>query len=737
MKVKNTVLSLSILMLMTACGGGGGGDGGSDNGNGSNSNVNPNPGAVGTNPPSGNNSQFTKMTEFKVLGQGAELTAKDFGLTAWNPTAMVRDGDVLYIANSQTESKILRYDLKSKRALTAIDPTKITGLAKTWDSLTDIEIHAGRLYVANYGSNRVDILDISQAEPIFVMALGSGNWWGDTLNYSLVHSNAVTADDRYIYVPDIEGRINVWRQSDATAENHLKAKKFARLSLPDCGRNCNARMEVMGDYLYTSLPNGKSYVHDINKIRENDNNVAPLLTESNLATLLHRYENDLVYTARNDGTVETYRYKDFALTSILPKTSVDQYQKYTLKGQTDSTKLEKANDVSIYGDQLIHLANQTIKLLPMLSLQQNKTQQMSSALKLTESKANTKSRMLQDGESWETLTNHSQRSVLMNQILSANLSGNTLTVKSYSAVPVQNLQIRTKIRHSNEWVVLAELDQLTAFSTAKFNIKLNDQSRFPFADGSGSMQIAGLSQTTIAPSDIFELYVTSETDEHVKKLNSIKAKWNVHFGTYDEPGKWCRITPVYAREWIIMMTNMAYMLSTPEFETLWFNHKAVMGHDFFGNAGKVDAVNGYFQPEDYARVYQEILDRDEVNLGVTDMGGGLGGWKVLGVDTWLFYGHYRLSGMRIIAHEFGHRWGGHSSAWAMENHGFEAMVDGLNFYFQRRAGSLPYMDPNVNAFHLTPDTQLCQGVNQDMVKRVAATAPLNKVDEYFKNHPMQ
>ena len=75
-------------------------------------------------------------------------------------------------------------------------------------------------------------------------------------------------------------------------------------------------------------------------------------------------------------------------------------------------------------------------------------------------------------------------------------------------------------------------------------------------------------------------------------------------------------------------------------------------------------------------------------------------------------------------------------ATGLAGHGFEAMVDWLNFYFQRRPGSIPYMDPNVNAFHLTPGSALCQGVNQDMVKGVASTAPWNKVDEYFKNNPM-
>ena len=75
----------------------------------------------------------------------------------------------VYITNSQAESNILRYDLKQKRALSAIDPMKISGLAKKWDSLNDLEIHAGRLYVANYGLNRIDILDISGEQPSFII----------------------------------------------------------------------------------------------------------------------------------------------------------------------------------------------------------------------------------------------------------------------------------------------------------------------------------------------------------------------------------------------------------------------------------------------------------------------------------------------------------------------------------------------------------------------------------------
>ncbi|WP_228278824.1 hypothetical protein [Acinetobacter indicus] len=86
-----------------------------------------------------------------------------------------------------------------------------------------------------------------------------------------------------------------------------------------------------------------------------------------------------------------------------------------------------------------------------------------------------------------------------------------------------------------------------------------------------------------------------------------------------------------------MITNFAYLVNSPEFKHIWFNHKAVMGHDFFGNKGQVVGDGGYFTAAEYQKYYDEIMNRGKVTLGVTTVGGGLGGRNVLGVDTWLFY----------------------------------------------------------------------------------------------------
>ncbi|WP_296280041.1 hypothetical protein [uncultured Acinetobacter sp.] len=61
------------------------------------------------------------------------------------------------------------------------------------------------------------------------MALGTGQWWGDTANSAIVHTHSVTANDQYVFSADMENRINVWPQSQVVAENSLKARKYARL----------------------------------------------------------------------------------------------------------------------------------------------------------------------------------------------------------------------------------------------------------------------------------------------------------------------------------------------------------------------------------------------------------------------------------------------------------------------------------------------------------------------------
>lgn len=92
----------------------------------------------------------------------------------------------------------------------------------------------------------------------------------------------------------------------------------------------------------------------------------------------------------------------------------------------------------------------------------------------------------------------------------------------------------------------------------------------------------------------------------------------------EKDGKWREVNGLYAREWLIILTNLAYMVSQEEFEYLWFNFEEVMGYRMNGTAGPVDGPGGFFTPEDTLYWYNALLNREYVNGGVTQNGGGLG-----------------------------------------------------------------------------------------------------------------
>jgi hypothetical protein len=127
------------------------------------------------------------------------------------------------------------------------------------------------------------------------------------------------------------------------------------------------------------------------------------------------------------------------------------------------------------------------------------------------------------------------------------------------------------------------------------------------------------------------------------------------------------------------------------------------------------------------------MNRGSIRLGVTTMGGGLGGGDVLGVDTWHFYQHY-FRDIGTIGHEFGHHWGSHDSAWANESYGLQSSSSQLHDYFLRKQ-KLPYIDPNTNKFHLTPREKLYNGINQGM-RVPRPSTEINGLERYFGANPL-
>lgn len=684
--------------------------------------------------------------QLAFLGKSTKLNFETFGYASENefmPESVALGNGKVYVGNTHSNfSHILRYDLKTQRALPPITGFTLNGRQETYRVVSDVTEHNGRLYVASLSSNRVDIYDTQ--DDTIIMSLGTGSWGGNTFDKNLTHPHAVAASDDYVFVADISGKISVYQQSDVKVENHKRTTKHAFFSLPESNSIWTTlKMEVVGNELVASFGNGKTYIFDITHIEKSQSLVAAdQIIDRTLRRNVYESANGNVFLATTQGQIEQFSPGTlaFAENGVATKPA-QQYRQY-FNTQTN-------REESTGGSYDLAVEN------GLLAMQQSKTILLSEINKLDvyvdkypswEQPVDfdlfapevVKTPLLFDGESWESLTqNHSVR---VDRLLSGKQQLDGLEIISYAAQRTHDLTVEARIGKDTPWIKLGSLVDLDPFSSFKVDHTLQDNLNYPTVSGEQSVVIMGLNDLNYLPKNLIDIRLTSETDEFVQKITDFKPKWRLHFGTYgagENPGNWGMITPPYAREWMIIMANYAYVMNSPEFEHLWFNYKESIGRgvdEFFGNAGPVDGPGGNFTPEDYERYYQAFMDRSSLRLGVSTVGGGLGGGDVLGIDTWFYYSHYYRSGIGVVGHEFGHHWGSHDSSFANEARGLQRMTHDIH-QMMIRSEDLPYLDDEINAFYKTPRDQMHNGVEESF-RRPRPESDINLVERYFMENPM-
>jgi hypothetical protein len=684
------------------------------------------------------------LIETSFLGQGNKLNYATFGYenaSDFKPESVAMTNHKVYVGNTHSSySRIERFDLKTQQALPAITGFTLNGVNETYRIVSDVTEHNGRLYVASLSSNRVDIYDTTNNDNI-VMSLGTGSWSGNTFDKTLTHPHSVAANDDYIFVADVSGKISVYSQSDVKLANHKKTTKYAFLSLPQSNSiNANVKMEVVGNELIASFDNSLTYVFDINNIEQGTNLIKPkhVYNKTQRRNVYESAQGD-VFTGNTSGSVELFPAGTLVFTdSGVATPSTQQYSAY-FDIDTNTEATSKASwDLAVENDILAMLQDRTVLLADIETLrihQSNNTVSYTNDIDLTGSDVS-HTPLLFNGESWESLTtNHEVR---INRLLAGKQTLDSLEITSYVAQPTHDLTVEARFNNDGAWVQLGSITQLDAFSSFKLGHTLQDNLYYPTADGLQSVAIKGLTDLSYLPTNIIDIRLTSKTDEFVQKITDLKPKWPLRFGTYSQSsGHWEKITPAYAREWMIIMANYAYVMNSPEFEHLWFNYKDSIGrgnNEFFGNAGPINGPGGNYTPEDYTRVYNEFMNRGRIQLGISTIGGGLGGGSVLGIDTWNFYSHYYNSGMGVVGHEFGHHWGSHDSSFSNSSRGLHLMTHDLH-QMMIRSQSLPYLDDEINAFYKTPREEMHNGVDHRFRKPRSADN-VNLVEGYFAENPM-
>lgn len=333
---------------------------------------------------------------------------------------------------------------------------------------------------------------------------------------------------------------------------------------------------------------------------------------------------------------------------------------------------------------------------------------------------------MQDGEPFEIITDQSQRWFYVNEPLQVSLKEEGVQITSYFMKPISKVSVWALIPELETEVMILELETVDALSQKLYRDVFNDPKKQFKTRDDDMISIS----TPVSEADI-KFSVESE-DSLFKKITSLEPHWKVTFGNYSG-GNWREINALYAREWIIMITNMAAVFDSDE---MLYSFTAVNYPKSNNNGKHFHTDSGYYYSSqvDYEALLTQIYNKEHFNVGVTAIGGGLGGGATLGVDTWVFYSHYYGSNSEdsaLIAHEMGHGLGfGHSSSFCYGE--FQAYVQDL-YGLLLRTEDLPYTDDSVNGLYKEENTQYrYNGVAQDYRQKRKG---LNSIEKFIIANP--
>ena len=337
------------------------------------------------------------------------------------------------------------------------------------------------------------------------------------------------------------------------------------------------------------------------------------------------------------------------------------------------------------------------------------------------------SAILRDGESWETITDRELRSFTVNRPVRVRVvEGTSVEVTSFLSEEIADVSVWVESDLYPEPLRVLKLQRLKPLVQNVYLLPMIHSDGY-LEGRSGKRHFIG--KRALFHDNELRFSVTSD-DPLYRQITSLDVDWLIYFGNYDEPGKWPRINALYAREWIILMTNFAAVASSEELEVLltgYYRQSNGKDAEFHRDDGS------YFSSkQEYVDLLESIRRKPSFKLGVTSMGGGLGGGEVLGIDTWNFYSHY-YGGSSILVHEFGHTLGyGHSSSFCYgEYEGYMAQIWAMLIRLEK----LPYLSDELNGFYRPENAQYrYNSVDQNM-RKPRPNGQFNPPEQLLLNNP--
>lgn len=149
-----------------------------------------------------------------------------FGMEAeeFTPYTVVHLGDTLFIANTgNAGNSLMLFSQKENKLLKTLKTWNFNGKRLQFESSIEAIVPAGeRLYVAERQS-RIHVFSLPYLT--YITCIGNGNWGGPVFQ-----AQALAVNNGLIYARDKNGKVSIYKESEATPENYQKTKRYRQVA---------------------------------------------------------------------------------------------------------------------------------------------------------------------------------------------------------------------------------------------------------------------------------------------------------------------------------------------------------------------------------------------------------------------------------------------------------------------------------------------------------------------------
>lgn len=251
------------------------------------------------------------------------------------------------------------------------------------------------------------------------------------------------------------------------------------------------------------------------------------------------------------------------------------------------------------------------------------------------------------------------------------ISGNKYQIRNFLPYSFKNLIVLLNVKGIDVPVKLGTVEEIPAFYSYQADLPLLEGEMF-FENLNGEK--VSLARLKKLPLTDFSLSFGGD-DPMLAKINTIKTDVYYRFTEYNQPNKWDRVYANDARNYIPILCNFWYVLSSETFKDKLFNAPYALRHWWADENNRDGSKEENHQEITKEEVYNRIQQKRTQNLGIiVEPGlGGLGGGEAFGVrreyltenynnkksvfySTNLNFYHqlFDVFPMDAFVHEFGH-----------------------------------------------------------------------------------